>query len=35
MSEVQRQGLKFAFGMAAITIATFSWFSGSFGLFAT
>ncbi|KAJ6106944.1 hypothetical protein N7512_010461 [Penicillium capsulatum] len=34
ISEAQRQGLKFAFGMAAITIATFTWFSGSFGLFA-
>ncbi|KAJ5090582.1 hypothetical protein N7532_009266 [Penicillium argentinense] len=35
LSDVQRQGLKFAIGMAAITIASFTWFVGGLGIFAT
>ncbi|PWY75534.1 hypothetical protein BO70DRAFT_354459 [Aspergillus heteromorphus CBS 117.55] len=35
LSEIERLGLKFAFGMMAITIASFTWFAGDFGVFAT
>lgn len=33
LSDVQRQGLKFAVGMAAITVVSFTWFVGGLGLF--
>ncbi|KAJ5804861.1 hypothetical protein N7474_010748 [Penicillium riverlandense] len=35
LSDIQRMGLKFTFGMAAITVASFTWFAGGFGAFAT
>lgn len=35
LSDVQRQGLKFAIGMAAITVLSFTWFVGGLGIFAT
>lgn len=35
LSETERQALKFAFGMAMITVASFSWFAGGFGVFST
>lgn len=35
LSDIQRQGLKFAVGMAAITIASFTWFVGGLGIFST
>ncbi|PYH88255.1 hypothetical protein BO71DRAFT_454180 [Aspergillus ellipticus CBS 707.79] len=35
LSEMERLGLKFAVGMVAITIASFTWFAGDFGVFAT
>ncbi|OGE48736.1 hypothetical protein PENARI_c026G02845 [Penicillium arizonense] len=33
MSETSRQALKFTFGMAIITIASFTWFTGTAGIF--
>ncbi|KAJ5225421.1 hypothetical protein N7468_006646 [Penicillium chermesinum] len=33
MSEFQRTGLTFAAGMALITVLSFTWFAGTFGLF--
>ncbi|KAA8650121.1 hypothetical protein EYZ11_010896 [Aspergillus tanneri] len=35
LSDMERQALKFAMGMVVITIATFSWFAGDFGVFST
>ncbi|PKY05650.1 hypothetical protein P168DRAFT_289103 [Aspergillus campestris IBT 28561] len=35
LSDTERTALKFAVGMAAITITTFTWFAGDFGVFAT
>ncbi|KAJ5175325.1 uncharacterized protein N7482_001202 [Penicillium canariense] len=35
ISDIQRQGLKFAIGMAIITIVSFTWFAGGAGLLAT
>ncbi|KAI9933486.1 hypothetical protein ASPWEDRAFT_115647 [Aspergillus wentii DTO 134E9] len=35
MSGIDRQAIKFAMGMAAITIFSFTWFAGNFGVFAT
>ncbi|GIK07824.1 hypothetical protein Aspvir_003493 [Aspergillus viridinutans] len=35
LSDIERQALKFAFGMAMITIASFTWFAGDFGVFST
>ncbi|RHZ47407.1 uncharacterized protein CDV56_104643 [Aspergillus thermomutatus] len=35
LSETERQALKFAFGMVMITIASFTWFAGDFGVFST
>lgn len=32
ISDIQRQGIKFALGMALITIASFSWFVGGLGV---
>ncbi|OQD73703.1 hypothetical protein PENDEC_c014G06038 [Penicillium decumbens] len=33
LSDIQRQGIKFALGMALITIASFTWFVGGLGIF--
>lgn len=33
LSDMERQTLKFVFGMAAITVFSFTWFAGGFGLF--
>lgn len=33
MSETSRQALKFTFGMAIITFASFTWFTGTAGIF--
>ncbi|KAJ5273494.1 hypothetical protein N7478_008619 [Penicillium angulare] len=33
LSEISKQGLKFVFGMATITLLSFTWFAGTFGLF--
>ncbi|KAJ5895270.1 hypothetical protein N7495_006961 [Penicillium taxi] len=33
LSDIQRQGLTFALGMAFISVASFTWFAGTFGLF--
>jgi hypothetical protein len=33
LSDIERQALKFAFGMVMITIASFTWFAGDFGVF--
>lgn len=33
LSDTNRQGLKFAVGMAMLTVLSFTWFAGSFGLF--
>jgi hypothetical protein len=35
ISDIQRQGLKFAVGMALITILSFTWFVGGAGLLYT
>ncbi|GFF27818.1 hypothetical protein IFM46972_02176 [Aspergillus udagawae] len=35
LSDIERQALKFAFGMVMITIASFTWFAGDFGVFST
>jgi hypothetical protein len=35
LSDVERQALKFALGMVMITIASFTWFAGDFGVFST
>ncbi|KAJ5201798.1 uncharacterized protein N7498_006461 [Penicillium cinerascens] len=35
ISDIQRQGIKFALGMALITIASFSWFVGGLGIFSS
>ncbi|CAG8231276.1 unnamed protein product [Penicillium salamii] len=35
LSATSRQALKFTFGMAVITFASFTWFAGSAGVFAT
>ncbi|GIJ88332.1 hypothetical protein Asppvi_007252 [Aspergillus pseudoviridinutans] len=35
LSDIERQALKFAFGMVIITIASFTWFAGDFGVFST
>ncbi|EAW13415.1 uncharacterized protein ACLA_054620 [Aspergillus clavatus NRRL 1] len=35
LSETERQALKFVFGMVFITIASFTWFAGDFGVFST
>ncbi|GLA70830.1 hypothetical protein AtubIFM55763_001005 [Aspergillus tubingensis] len=34
-SELERLGMKFTFGMFAITVLSFTWFAGGFGLFST
>ncbi|KAJ5659257.1 hypothetical protein N7507_005708 [Penicillium longicatenatum] len=33
LSDTNRQGLKFVVGMAMLTVLSFTWFAGSFGLF--
>ncbi|KAJ5892823.1 hypothetical protein N7504_009514 [Penicillium tannophilum] len=33
LSDTSRQGLKFVVGMAMLTVLSFTWFAGSFGLF--
>jgi hypothetical protein len=33
LSETSRQALKFTFGMAVVTFASFTWFAGSAGIF--
>lgn len=33
ISDIQRQGIKFALGMAFITLASFTWFVGGLGIF--
>lgn len=35
LSDIQAQGLKFALGMAAITVASFTWFVGGLGILST
>ncbi len=33
LSDTERQALKFMFGMASITVLSFTWFVGGFGAF--
>lgn len=35
ISDIKRQGIKFALGMALITIASFTWFVGGLGILST
>lgn len=35
MSDIDRHALRFAMGMVTITIVSFTWFAGGFGVFAT
>ncbi|KAL2001476.1 hypothetical protein VTN02DRAFT_1695 [Thermoascus thermophilus] len=35
MSDIERNGLRFAFGMITITVLSFTWFAGGFGVFST
>ncbi|KAK1142266.1 hypothetical protein N8T08_008011 [Aspergillus melleus] len=35
LSDMERQALKFAVGMVLITVASFTWFAGDFGVFST
>jgi len=35
MSDIERNALKFAFGMVTITVLSFTWFAGGFGAFST